>query len=260
MQGSAEEYIRSLEPVVGRHFAPNGLYRGLEGALVLARDIGYGLADYPQKQIDDIIGTLYSRMLVRHCLHGKGVPIDNKPWVAEIRKSIDKRREGDDVASKSGEKGKRFEREIAKTFSEWCGFTLIRTPMSGAWSGSNGDIVPESRTNSFPICVECKHHKDFDFSLLLRSKGIIISWINQAVSQSLQDSQKNNQITYPLIIFKKDRQKPFVIFPYRILEESVLELLDVFILMDYKSNDFIVTPLELFLKYVPYQLFLKVSN
>lgn len=39
-------------------------------------------------------------------------------------------------------KGANFERVIAKQLSEWCGFTITRTPSSGGWA-KTGDITPK---------------------------------------------------------------------------------------------------------------------
>lgn len=81
---TAEDYIKSLEPILARHFAPSQIYHGLAGALRLAREVGYGLARFPEKERKHIIGSLYSRLLVRFTMTS-GVPIDAKPWLTELK-------------------------------------------------------------------------------------------------------------------------------------------------------------------------------
>lgn len=86
---TAEEYIKSLQSTLARHFAPGQIYHGEAGALRLAREVGYGLASFPPKEINRVIGSLYGRLLVRFTLTSTGgVPVDAKPWVAELNKEI----------------------------------------------------------------------------------------------------------------------------------------------------------------------------
>ncbi len=69
--------------------SPGAMYHGREGALRLAREYGYGLADWPEAEHKDEIQSSYGRLLVR--LSNLNPPIDAKPWAAEIRKSIARR-------------------------------------------------------------------------------------------------------------------------------------------------------------------------
>ena len=50
--------------VLAPHFAPDGIYHGKNGALRLAREVGYGLASYPNNEIAQVMGSLYGRLLV----------------------------------------------------------------------------------------------------------------------------------------------------------------------------------------------------
>lgn len=86
---TAEEYIKSLESTLARHFAPDQIYHEKKGALRLAREVGYGLASFPKKEVDHIIGSLYSRLLVRFTM-ASGVPMDAKPWITELKKEINR--------------------------------------------------------------------------------------------------------------------------------------------------------------------------
>ena len=81
-----ETYIRALEAVLARHFTPGGIYHGREGALRLAREVGCGLADSPLSDVERIISSLYSRLLVRFTFgRAGGVPLDNAEFVGALR-------------------------------------------------------------------------------------------------------------------------------------------------------------------------------
>ena len=88
---SIEEYIKALEKSLVRHFAPGAIYHGKEGAMRLAREVGYGLASYSDKEISDIRSSLYSRILIRFTFTSStGVPVDLKPWLNEMNLAISK--------------------------------------------------------------------------------------------------------------------------------------------------------------------------
>ncbi len=75
--------IRSNYPNL---MGPGSMYHGKDGALRLAREYGYGLADWPEDEHKDEIGNSYGSLLVR--LTNLQPPIDAKPWNQEIRKAI----------------------------------------------------------------------------------------------------------------------------------------------------------------------------
>jgi hypothetical protein len=83
---TAEQYIRSLESVLAPHFAPGEIYHGEEGAMRLAREVGYGLRGL--EGAAGIVQALYTRLLVRFTLHGSGVPVSAGPWFAEMRRAM----------------------------------------------------------------------------------------------------------------------------------------------------------------------------
>lgn len=92
-QNKTERYISEMETAIIRHFAPGNRYHGKDGALTLASDIGTGLADSPEDEVESVISSLYSRLLARNTFgHKGGVPIDNKVFVNRIRKSISETR------------------------------------------------------------------------------------------------------------------------------------------------------------------------
>ena len=79
------EYLQSLKSALPGHFVPDGIYHGKEGALRLAREVGHGLACFPEDEVKKVMNSLYSDLLVRHTFgHGDGVPIDSKEWADEI--------------------------------------------------------------------------------------------------------------------------------------------------------------------------------
>lgn len=82
-------YISSLRTALPRHFAPGERYHGEHGAKLLAREVGYGLADFSDAQIQHVRVTLYSDFLVRFTFSSaSGVPIDNATFQQEIDKGI----------------------------------------------------------------------------------------------------------------------------------------------------------------------------
>ena len=90
---TADAYIRSLEPVLAPHFAPGGIYHGVEGAMRLAREVGRGLRGL--EGAEGIVQSLYSRLLVRFTLTAGGVPVDAGPWFEAIREAMEDGREKD---------------------------------------------------------------------------------------------------------------------------------------------------------------------
>ena len=83
---TVNEYVSLVKQGLPRHFAPGGVYHGEEGALKLAREVGRGLADFPEEDVKKVLGTLYSDLLVRFTFGN--VPIDAKPWVEEIERGM----------------------------------------------------------------------------------------------------------------------------------------------------------------------------
>jgi len=93
MKTPLKTYLDALASALAPHFAPDQCYFGKDGALRLAREVGFGLADYQDLEINKVIPELYSRLLVIHCFSKSGVPISNKQFVSTIRSAIIARRE-----------------------------------------------------------------------------------------------------------------------------------------------------------------------
>lgn len=79
------------------------------------------------------------------------------------------------MATNSRAKGARYERAIAKLFTDWAReqghhCEIRRTPMSGGWThskrmGMTADIVASCK--SFPFVIECKNRQKWSLAALL---------------------------------------------------------------------------------------------
>jgi hypothetical protein len=95
---SIKQYIAGVKQHLARHFAPSGIYHGEKGARRLAREIGYGLADWTDAEIQKAMPGLYSDLLIRFTFNtASGVPLDKSDWDAEIHAGIQKSRTYPDV-------------------------------------------------------------------------------------------------------------------------------------------------------------------
>lgn len=124
------------------------------------------------------------------------------------------------MPSKQKVKGSKWERDVAKDFSDLYGEKFIRTPESGARIGGanatlketlhedsvrvfKGDIVvpPSFRF----LCIECKHYGDFPFHKLLLpgTTGQLEAWLEQ-----LNDTA--DEADLQLLIFKIDYKGKFI--------------------------------------------------
>lgn len=88
---SAQEYTNNLLNALNIYINNNngyGLYEGIEGSLRLAREYGYGLKDYSEKERLSMTHSSYGSLCVR--FYNLKPPIDAKIWIAEINKIINK--------------------------------------------------------------------------------------------------------------------------------------------------------------------------
>lgn len=118
-------------------------------------------------------------------------------------------------------KGKGFERQIAKHLSAVTGFNFERVPNSGAFVGGKnfhrteklskeqtdmfeGDILVPAEWNKFRI--ECKFYKSFSWEQVLtdESNAILKGWIEQA---------KAGTRPHWFLIFKINFRGEFIVFP-----------------------------------------------
>ena len=87
----------------------------------------------------------------------------------------------------SKKKGSRFERSVAKFFTEWSGFKFGRTPGSGSFHNNRdlgSDLIcnDDNHKNKCCISVECKNYQDirFEHVLLGNKRCKIFSFWEQA--------------------------------------------------------------------------------
>lgn len=126
------------------------------------------------------------------------------------------------MPSKSKNKGKSFEREVANFLSKTYSDSFTRVPDSGAFTGGKnafrreilsegqvrahkGDVIPPDDWRFFN--VECKNYADFAFHLLLTTGTISI--LEQWLTQLLQAEDKGDCSN---LIFKITRKGTFIGF------------------------------------------------
>lgn len=133
------------------------------------------------------------------------------------------------MGSKSKNKGKSWERDVANFLSSLYGESFIRTPSSGAYIGGKnsvrknflhegqvrsmkGDITPPSNWKHFN--VECKNYADFPFHQLFSNTKIpfLEDWIKQ-----LLDAADTGDFNF--IMMKFNRKGKFILFPYILIPQ-----------------------------------------
>lgn len=121
------------------------------------------------------------------------------------------------------QKGKAYERKVAKYLSNWWKpFKFSRVPQSGAYRGANesefaGDIATEPASR-FPFVVECKHREGgWTLESVLLNKLDVRNWWAQCVGDARRVKRS------PLLIFTRNYADDFVMIPYRedVYEEIV---------------------------------------
>lgn len=157
---------------------------------------------------------------------------------------------------KSAGKGKAYERKISKLLSEWCGFELIRTPMSGAWQGTSGDIKPKDVTKPFPFVVECKKQEKWCMEQLMAGDGPAIKWIDQAHAEIAKDAVHGRSAIAFMLIFTRNRKPDYIALPADLLIASTITRQLNALIIRTNSIPVIVYELNDFIKHVPYETLL----
>jgi len=132
------------------------------------------------------------------------------------------------MANASKNKGKSWERDIAKHLTAIYGVNFQRVPNSGAFVGgfnanrianltpeqlllASGDIIlPRFLSH---ITIEGKFYKDFNFESLLINNQQLDGWIEQAAVGG----------KIPFVVFKINRKGGFVVFPSAIKDKLIVE-------------------------------------
>jgi len=99
----------------------------------------------------------------------------------------------------SRRKGKSFEREIARYFTEWTGIKWETTRNSGR-TDLKGDIYCPSIPN-FPLIVECKHRSAYSVHAMLKPTKTFMRMISDVLKKWLNDLDDDSDI---MIIVKNE--------------------------------------------------------
>jgi len=80
------EYEFNLYNALMRNYGElRKIYAGVEGAKQLAREIGYALRDYSEKEAVEFTKSSYSAIAVR--FYNFHPPVNAKEWIMEMRKA-----------------------------------------------------------------------------------------------------------------------------------------------------------------------------
>ena len=107
------------------------------------------------------------------------------------------------MAKKKRKNGRRigstFERLLAFVLTEWSGYEIKRTPMSGGWAKSNvnrmvGDVTPvvPEEMSLWPFNMEAKKRENWNFSDLIKNTNQtagILDWWKQCITDA-KDSKR----------------------------------------------------------------------
>jgi len=157
------------------------------------------------------------------------------------------------------QKGASFERLIASKLSDWSGFDLRRTPMSGGFAKGTtsyaGDINSVNVDEKFAFSVECKNQEGWKFEhVLTLDEPVHNLWWEQCWKDSIPT------LKYPLLIFTKNRTKTCgmtsVSIAETLLEQHSVDLKTLPHTLIWKSSRygaFIIFILDEFLESYPYK-------
>lgn len=108
----------------------------------------------------------------------------------------------------SRDKGIRFERKIAKAFSESLGLDIRRTPLSGGWAKGSaevaGDLVCVDNPDDFPYHVECKCSEGWKLESLFTDQH---KWFDDWWEQCVTECPEGK---IPLLVFTRNYTPEFV--------------------------------------------------
>lgn len=164
----------------------------------------------------------------------------------------------------SKKKGSKFERNIAKWFTEWTGFKFQRTPYSGA-NHVNRDLASdimcsdERHAHRCKISIECKSYKDIKFEqVLLGNKGADIArfW-----EQASRDAERSNKV--PILCMRYNSMPSddfFFVFPGYLSEAFFGIFSDRHMSLTYNGNYLIITMAHTVMESVDYKLVHKIAK
>lgn len=88
---TSKEYLDNLYSACGDKLVAGPIYKNREGHLRLAREIGYALNDFSDKDKKEILKTSYSVIYVRACFLKP--LLDAHEWISEILKGASRSKE-----------------------------------------------------------------------------------------------------------------------------------------------------------------------
>lgn len=105
------------------------------------------------------------------------------------------------MGKSSRDKGSRFERKIAKLFSDAFNMNIRRVPLSGGLDIKSDLYCPED--DSFPYFVECKNRKSFRFDSLFDYSSELFNFLDIAYKHSLEAyiSKKYKKKQFAILVF-----------------------------------------------------------
>jgi len=175
---------------------------------------------------------------------------------------------------KSRTKGRSFELDIAKLFTDWAGSKFRRVPLSGGWQSSDvvaGDIflvaeyevvgIGDEPRVHFPLSVECKKQEGWDFAQLFRASEkfpLRLFWV-----QATSDAHKIKKL--PVVIFSRNFLPIFIMIGTKTVDRLVLLTdgtwrdFDHIIVHMFEKDQVVIFLLEDFFQWVPFEILLKLT-
>lgn len=173
------------------------------------------------------------------------------------------------MPGKSKRKGNTFESRVVECLSAWWGEKFVRTPNSGALRWNNGiwtfgDLCPP---NSFPCCVECKHHWEVDIDELLRKHvsdaRISWFWYFQTRPDSWRASGELNKTIHPLLVYRENvgkGQKVFMrlcmeLYMWEALPQEIKKAVPMIMVQPLDVHPVVIVDLSKFVEVCPREVF-----
>lgn len=129
----------------------------------------------------------------------------------------------------SKKKGSRFERVVAKFFTDWSGFNFGRTPQSGAYHNNRdlgSDLICNDDHHKKRCCisVECKNYQDirFEHVLLGNKRCKIFSFWEQA----FRDATRTKRVPILCMRYNSMHRDEFFFVVNELIASSLLKVQD----------------------------------
>lgn len=87
MTNKAQQYLDNMDAAIGdKLINPNSIYFGKEGHKRFARECGYALNDFSEKDRREIVSVSYGKIYVKHC--DLRPILDAKEWIGIMNSQI----------------------------------------------------------------------------------------------------------------------------------------------------------------------------